>query len=158
MSIFRPNGELKSRARRSGDDCNIGSVLIAPAALCAIMMAIAAVTITAASIDARPLLSTFQCTTVALLCALSFNFIDVTKLAFLRADNPIPETKAQIKERAPLLILPALVHPVFLIGYTASKCTIAFLVGYTWDAFWANADRAIFGNDAWRLALKALRT
>ena len=143
---------------RQPSDCTIGSVLIPPVALCTMMMIIAAVAVSAASIDAWPLLSYFECATVTLLCALSFNFIDVAKLAVLRADNPLLEVKVRMKERAPLLLLPALMLPVFLIGYTASKCAIAFLVGYTWDAFWANADRAIFGDDAWRLALSALGT
>jgi hypothetical protein len=132
--------------------------VVAPALVCALMLVVAAVTCAMADIDARPLLSTFDCAIVSLLCVLCFNFIDVALLARRRADNPIAQVKNRLAERLPLMALPALVLPMFLIGYTAAKCAIPFLVGYTWDAFFANADRFIFSDDAWRLALKMVGT
>jgi hypothetical protein len=57
-----------------------------------------------------------------------------------------------LRERLPLLLLPAIVLPLFLIGYTTAKTAIPILVGYTWDGFWAHADRLIFGQDVWRIS------
>jgi hypothetical protein len=57
-----------------------------------------------------------------------------------------------VRDRLALLLLPGVVLPLFLIGYTTSKTAIPFLVGYGWDRFWADADVLIFGADAWRIA------
>jgi hypothetical protein len=49
--------------------------------------------------------------------------------------------------------VPALLFPLFLGAYTWAKCSIPFIVGYRWEAFWAHADRLIlFGDDGWKIA------
>ena len=48
-------------------------------------------------------------------------------------------------------MLPTLVFPIFLVGFTTAKSSIPALVGYRWDAFWADADAIIFGIDAWKI-------
>ena len=54
------------------------------------------------------------------------------------------------------MLLPALVFPLFLASFTASKTAMPFLVGYTWDSFWMRADLMIFGDDAWRISYRLL--
>jgi hypothetical protein len=93
---------------------------------------------------------------ISLLSVLGYTFIEVAKLARIGADDPIATVKDKLIDRAPLMILPTVVLPLFLIGYTASKCAIQFLVGYTWDGFFANADKFIFGDDVWRLTRAVL--
>jgi hypothetical protein len=88
---------------------------------------------------------------VTFLCALGFVFIEVAKLARIRADDPIPTVWIKLKPRLPLLALPGIALPLFLIGFTTAKSAIPFLVGYTWDAFWADTDRLIFREDVWEL-------
>ena len=112
------------------------------------------------SIDVRQLFFPYlsSAAAIAFLGSLSFIFIEFAKLARVRADSPIGIVKRKLFDRAPLIILPALVLPAFLIGYTASKSAIQFLVGYTWDAFWANADRWIFGDDVWHPTWRILGT
>ena len=61
-----------------------------------------------------------------------------------------PESAAR-REEASLDIRIELM-PCFLASFTATKSAIPFLVGYTWDHFWAQADRIIFGDDVWRIA------
>jgi hypothetical protein len=124
------------------------------------MIAVSAALTRAASIDVRQLFFPYlsSAAAIAFLGALSFIFIEFAKLARVRADGPIAIVKKKLFDRAPLIILPALVLPAFLIGYTASKSAIQFLVGYTWDAFWANADRWIFGDDVWHLTRRILGT
>ena len=122
------------------------------------MILVAALTASLASLDVRPLFIPYfsSALAISLLAALTFVFVEFTKLAHLRADNPITIVRGKLIERAPLLILPAIVLPLFLIGYTASKCAIPFLVGYGWDGFFADADRLIFGDDVWRLTRRFL--
>src|SRR4030095_17011749 len=59
-----------------------------------------------------------------------------------------------VRERLPFLVLPALVFPLFLAGFTGAKVAIPHMVGFRWDFFWADLDRLIFGDDAWRITHK----
>jgi len=141
-------------------DCSIRSVLIPPAVLCGVMMLIGVVTARAAGVDISGLFVPYLTTGIAtvILCLLVFIFIAFAKLAFRLEDDPVSIVSKALRERLPLLVLPALVAPLFLIGFTSAKTAIPFLVGYTWDAFWANADRMIFGDDVWRITYKVLGT
>ena len=78
-----------------------------------------------------------------LLAALTFAFFEVAKLARVRADKPVPIVLGLLRQRAPLVVLPTLLWPLMLAAYTTAKMAIPFLVGYSWDAFWADADRLI---------------
>ena len=88
-----------------------------------------------------------------LLAALAFAFHEFAKLARVRADKPIPVVLGLLRERAALVALPTLLWPFMLAAYTTAKMAIPFLVGYSWDGFWADADRLVFGQDAWILSL-----
>ena len=83
-------------------------------------------------------------------------FAWVIGLAKVGADRPLQLIRRRIQERWTLLLLPTLVFPLFFVGYTAAKAAIPSIVGYTWDVFWSEADRLLFGNDAWRLAQRLL--
>lgn len=128
-------------------------VLMPPIALCMAMILLAAALAKAAALDIRQLIFPYLASACAitLLGTLGFIFLEVSKLARVGADDPIGKVKKQVLDRAPLLVLPAIVLPLFLIGYTAAKCAIPFLVGYSWDAFFADADRYVFGDDVWHL-------
>jgi hypothetical protein len=84
--------------------------------------------------------------------------VEVAKLAPARADGPLATATAKLRTRLPLLLLPAVILPIFLAGFTAAKTAIPFLVGYSWDSTWAAADRFVFGDDAWRIAQRLLGT
>lgn len=47
------------------------------------------------------------------------------------------------------LSMPALAAPLFLIGFSVVKCSMAMTVGFQWDWVLADLDRSIFGTDAW---------
>lgn len=87
------------------------------------------------------------------MAALFFAFVQFVKLAHGRADYPVAVVLGRLRERSPLLLLPALLWPSLLAGYTTAKVAIPFIVGYGWDGFWADADRAIFGRDAWAISV-----
>jgi hypothetical protein len=139
-------------------DCSATRAMVLPSALCAAMILVAAVTAGLASIDVRPLFAPYTSSALAisLLAVLSFVFVEFAKLARIGADHPIAIVKSRLIDRAPLMLLPAVVLPLFLIGYTASKCAIQFLVGYSWDGIFADADKLIFGDDVWRLTRRVL--
>ena len=118
------------------------------------MIAAAAVTCGLAHVDMTrlffPYLSiSFGVTVAAVLVSI---FCWVAAMARERADAPVRKVVERIRSRAALLLLPFLVLPLFLAGYTAAKTAIPFLVGFSWDVFWTAADKFIFGDDAWRIA------
>jgi hypothetical protein len=78
--------------------------------------------------------------------------VEVARLAPTRADNPLRTVVGRTGECQSLFVLPALIFPIFLGAYTWAKCSIPFAVGYGWERTWADADRFIFGTDAWVLA------
>jgi hypothetical protein len=79
-------------------------------------------------------------------------FCWVVVMARNKADAPVRLVIDRIRPRVALFVLPALILPLFLAGYTAAKTAIPFLVGFGWDGVWMRADRFVFGDDAWRIA------
>jgi hypothetical protein len=89
---------------------------------------------------------------VTLVGVLIWVFVAVARLALARADVPISELFHRFRPRLPLLVLPGLITPLFLAGYTIAKTSVARLVPARWDAEWAALDRWIFGEDPWRIS------
>ena len=107
-----------------------------------------------ANIDGRGLFLPyiFAATSLTVISFLVFIFVELVKLAIKREKRPTPIIWRRIRERASFLVLPVLVFPIFLTGFTTAKSSIPALVGYRWDAFWADVDVMIFGSDAWNIA------
>jgi hypothetical protein len=95
---------------------------------------------------------------VTLASILIFMFGEVAKLTRGRPNKPLQIAFKKLRPRLPLLILPSIIFPAFLVGFTATKTAIPFLVGYRWDAVWAASDRLIFGDDAWRITHRLIGT
>src|SRR5262249_32548793 len=120
-------------------------VYLGPVILCGLMVLCALVTGELAGVSSRylylPYLSTsLAITFVSLLLTI---FWWVLQLARVRADAPLQIVQERLKERGPYLLLPAVIFPLFFASFTATKTAIPFLVGYSWDPFWAEADRII---------------
>lgn len=49
------------------------------------------------------------------------------------------------------LAVPGIIAPIFMASFTVGKTLIGIRLGFTWDAFFADLDEAIFGTDPWRL-------
>jgi hypothetical protein len=126
--------------------------LLPPVAVCLATALFAAITASLAGVSAWPLLSYFECAEVTMFCALIVVFWAFAKAALRRTGEPLQQLRDGAIERLALLLLPAIVMPAFLMGYTTSKTAIPLVVGYSWDGFWANADRLIFGDDVWRIS------
>ena len=134
------------------------SLLMPPLALCLIMIAIGAVAAWLARLDVRGLIVPYLLAGAGgtLVSILAFAFIEIAKLAPARADRPLFRVAEMVRQRASVLVLPAVVLPFFMMGFTASKTAIPFLVGYSWDGVWADVDRFIFGDDVWRITHRLL--
>lgn len=89
---------------------------------------------------------------VSVMALLLSIFLWVLDLAVKGAASPLAAVVAKLRERLPLLVLPAIALPLFMAAFTAAKTAIPFIVGYSWDGFWARADTLIFGDDVWRIA------
>ena len=139
-------------------DCSPALAVIVPTALCMAMLTLATVAAQLSLLDARPLFVPYLSSALAIsfVAILTYVFIEFAKLAWAQAEDPVTIVGAKLADRIPLMLLPGLVLPLFLIGYTASKCAIQFLVGYGWDVFFADADRIIFRDDVWRLTREYL--
>ena len=127
--------------------------IILPALLAAAMLVIGFTIADIAGIDGSGLFAPYLSVSFAftLLSLLAYAFIAFALLARAKADNPIPRVAGDLAAKAPILLLPALVFPLFLVGFTTAKTAIPFLVGYEWEAFWADADKLLLGEDAWRI-------
>lgn len=89
---------------------------------------------------------------VTFLCLMFWALVEVARMAKARVEHPLPPLYAGMVTRLPLAGIPALLFPLFLGSYTWAKCSIPDVVGYPWEQFWADADRALLGMDAWRIA------
>lgn len=89
---------------------------------------------------------------ITFLSVMAWVFIEVARLAPAHADRPLQEVFGRLIAEQRLLAIPALIFPAFLGAYTWAKTSIPFAVGFPWEEFWADADRAFLGSDAWRLA------
>jgi len=151
--------QMKSEGT-TGPDCSMGLALVPPGILCLALLVTGLVAAQAAKMDlsALPLPYLATGTAITFVCVLGYLFIAVAKLGLQRADSPIGKAIKPLVGRAPLLVLPAVALPMSFAGLTAAKSAIPFLVGYTWDAYWANLDRTVFGDDVWRLAHRIFGT
>jgi hypothetical protein len=133
---------------------SVREVFLAPVFLCIAMGLSALVTGHLAGVNSKGLFVPYVLASVIFTCyaLLLTSFWWVSQLARAGADRPLLAVRKRFLEQAPCLLLPLLIFPVFLASFTATKTGIPFLVGYSWDPFWAHADRLLFGDDAWRIA------
>lgn len=127
-------------------------VLLGPGAVTGAMLAAALWVSIQAGIDGSHVLIDYVITGAAItgLCILIWMFIEVAKMAHQGIEEPLTEIRIQFPKSLDLIILPALVFPLFLGAFTTTKTGIPFLVGFRWDQFWTDMDHAIFGIDPWR--------
>ena len=124
-----------------------------PGAICGTMLAIAFVIGRAAGIDGSGLFLGYLPggASITLMCILLWAFVEVAALGRVNADRPLQVVWAKLPRKLELVLLPCVIFPLFLVGYTTAKTAIPHLVGYGWEAFWADADHLIFGVDPWRI-------
>jgi hypothetical protein len=124
-----------------------------PLMICVTMLGVGLFAGYLANIDGSGLFMpyTLAATSLTVISFLIYIFFEVLKMAMKGVKRPTPLLWQKIRAKAPFLVLPTLIFPFFLTGFTTAKSSIPALVGYRWDAFWADADVIIFGTDAWRI-------
>jgi len=136
------------------DRVRLREVYFAPLLLCTVMVLCALVTGQLAGVSSKLLYVPYFA------ASLSITFVSVFlsilwwtfQLARSGARAPLRTIAEKLRDRAAYLLLPAAIFPLFLASFTAVKTAIPFLVGYSWDGFWAQTDRMIFRDDGWRIA------
>jgi hypothetical protein len=145
---------LFSQTSIEGEAAHARLALMIPAFLASAMLVVGYTIANIAGVDGTQLIIPYVragCM-ITLICFLAYLFISFARLAIKLAENPIPTVLEDLRAKAPMLLLPTLIFPLFLCGFTTAKTSIPFLVGFRWDAFWADADKLIFGEDAWRIS------
>lgn len=132
-------------------DLSRTQVLLAPLALCAAMIAIALITAQMTGISSEGIYAAYFEVSAAItfVSVLVWVFVEVVRRAIARSDRPLETVLPRLCDLAPLLILPVIVAPFFLGAFTTAKTGLYFLVGFRWDRYWADFDRALFGADPW---------
>jgi len=134
-------------------EITLRDALLPPLVLCGIMLLIASWLSVISGVNGTSLFSSYLSIGlfVTFVCVVTWSLLEVGAMAITREGRPIEVMRRKIPERLELIILPTLVAPIFLAGFSTAKVAIPFVVGYPWEAFWADADRAILGVDAWRI-------
>lgn len=127
--------------------------LILPCAFCAASFAVALGMAIAAKVGGTKILFDYV---VAGLIASYLALIVWTLLPWVRASEHrhlslIGAPMAVIRQRWLLLLLPTLILPIFMTGFTVAKTSFPFLTGFQWDGFWTDADALLFNGDPWRV-------
>jgi hypothetical protein len=123
------------------------------AVVAVLMLAIGLGAATLADLDSRPVYLPYLQTyaAVTLVCILAWAFAVIARLATVRADDPLRKVAQALQPRLPLLVLPVLIAPLFLGGYTTAKTSMSRLISFRWDSFFTDMDKWIFASDPWRL-------
>jgi hypothetical protein len=135
------------------NDISAKRALVAPALLTGIMLVVAFAISLSTGVEGSRVFAPYVGTwaAVTLLSVLAWIFVEIARLAPTRAERPLQTVARRLGQPCSLALLPAVIFPLFLGGYTWAKVSIPFAVGYGWEEYWADADRLIFGDDAWRL-------
>lgn len=132
---------------------NYARVMILPSVICAVSIAIALAMAVQAGVRGAGIVSDYW------FVAFASNNLALTVWAALpwlrgpdqRSDGPFTAAMKMLKERWLLLLLPFIVFPIFMSGFTVSKVSFYYLTGFKWDGFWTAADAFIFNGDPWRV-------
>lgn len=140
------------RGVAAGDLMKFSRELLLPCAICAASFAVALVLAITANVGGTKILGDYLLAGVfaTLLALLVWIVIPWVRAPEHRSIPLVPAPAAVLRERWPLLILPTLILPVFMTGFTVSKVSFPYLTGYQWDGFWTAADALIFNGDPWR--------
>lgn len=127
--------------------------LLLPCAICAASFAVALALAIAADVAGTKILGDYVMAGIfaTFLALLVWIVIPWIRAPEHRAIPVVPAPMAVLRQRWPLLILPALILPIFMTGFTVSKVSFPYLTGYRWDGFWTAADALLFNGDPWRV-------
>ena len=127
--------------------------MVLPCALCAATFAVALAMAMAGGVAGTRLLSAYVEVGIwaAVVAFILWMLIPWLREPALRKLGPISAAREMVRERALLLLLPLLIFPIFMTGFTVAKTSFPLFTGFHWDGLWTEADALLFNGDPWRV-------
>ena len=135
------------------DDISVRGALIPNGVVLAAMTLLAFAMTRAAGIDGYGLVPDYlwpslSAVAIGLLVWAAFT---LAALARNGEERPARALIGNLARRVEMLLLPALIQPLFFAAFTAAKTAIAPLAHFSWDGALTLADATMFGMDPWRI-------
>lgn len=127
--------------------------MLVPCTICAVTFAIALVMAMAGGVAGTRLLTAYVEVGIwaAVVALILWMLVPWLREPALRRAGPISAAATMVRERGLLLLLPVLIFPIFMTGFTVAKTSFPLFTGFKWDGFWAAADALLFNGDPWRV-------
>ena len=127
--------------------------MVLPCAVCAATFAVALAMAIAGGVGGTRLLSAYVEVGIwaAIVAFILWMLVPWLREPALRRAGPVTAAAAMVRERSLLLLLPVLIFPIFMTGFTVAKTSFPLFAGFKWDGFWTAADALLFNGDPWRV-------
>lgn len=134
-------------------DLKYAREMVLPCVVCAATFAVALLMAIVGGVAGTRLLSAYVEVGVwaAIVAVIPWMLIPWLREPALRKVGPVTAAAAMVRERFLLLLLPTLIFPIFMTGFTVAKTSFPLFTGFQWDGFWTAADSLLFNGDPWRV-------